>query len=74
MTEFVVDDEVITSTRGERDDDSGSFMSASMTAICRMKRDGHAWIRTTGYSGPHYIYSTDNHPRTSFLGLLIRAE
>ncbi|XP_071168357.1 heavy metal-binding protein HIP-like [Mytilus edulis] len=73
MTELVVDDEVITST-GERDADSTSFMSASMTAICRMEKDGHAWIRTTGYGGPHYFYSHDNHPRTSFLGLLIRAE
>ncbi|VDI76043.1 Hypothetical predicted protein [Mytilus galloprovincialis] len=73
MTELVVGDEVITST-GEKDADSVSFMSASMTAICRMKKDSHAWIRTTGYGSLHYFYSNDNHPRTSFLGLLIRAE
>ncbi|CAC5406912.1 unnamed protein product [Mytilus coruscus] len=73
MTELVVDDEVITST-GERDADSISYMSASMTAICRIKKDVHAWIRTTGYSSPHYFYSHDNNPRTSFLGLLVRAE
>ncbi|XP_052060587.1 complement C1q tumor necrosis factor-related protein 2-like [Mytilus californianus] len=73
MTELVVEDEIITST-GERDADSVSYMSASMTAIYRMKKDGHAWIRTTGYGSPHYFYSEDNYPRTSFLGLLIRAE
>ncbi|CAC5406909.1 unnamed protein product [Mytilus coruscus] len=67
MTELVVDDEVITST-GERDADSVSLMSASMTAIYRMKKDGHAWIRTTGYGSPHYFKSSDNYPRTSFLG------
>ncbi|CAC5406911.1 unnamed protein product [Mytilus coruscus] len=73
MTELVVDDEVITST-GERDADSVSYMSASMTAICRMKKDDHAWIRTTSYSSPHYFYSLNDHPRTSFLGLLVRAD
>ncbi|XP_071168343.1 complement C1q tumor necrosis factor-related protein 2-like [Mytilus edulis] len=73
ITELVVDDEVITST-GEKGADSGSHMSASMTAMCKIKKNGHAWIRTTGYSGPHYFHSQNDYPRTSFLGLLVRAE
>lgn len=73
MTELVVEDKVISST-GEKDADSGAYSSASMTAICRMKKDEHAFIRTTGHSSDNYIYSHDNRPQTSFLGILIKSD
>ncbi|VDI74506.1 Hypothetical predicted protein [Mytilus galloprovincialis] len=73
MTELVVEEKVISST-GVRDVDSGSRSSASMTAFCRMKRDEHAFVRTTGQSGSNYIYSHNNLQRTSFLGMLIKAD
>lgn len=72
ITELVVENGVISST-GEKSVDSGDLMSASMTAICRMKKGHHAFIRTTGYSGPHFFLSKDDYPRSSFLGLLIHA-
>lgn len=70
ITELVVEEQVIKST-GEREVDVGAFSSASMTAFCRMNKDEHAWIRTTGYNTVNYIYSVAQHPRTSFLGLLV---
>ncbi|XP_063423869.1 heavy metal-binding protein HIP-like [Mytilus trossulus] len=73
MTELLVEDTVISST-GVRDVDSGSRSSASMTAFCRMKKDEHAFVRTTGSSGSNFIYSYDNQPRTSFLGIMINVD
>ncbi|CAC5407751.1 unnamed protein product [Mytilus coruscus] len=72
MTELVVEENVISST-GEKEVDNGVYSSASMTAICRMKKDEHAFVRTTGHTGSNYIYSQDNVQRTSFLGILIKA-
>ncbi|CAC5382972.1 unnamed protein product [Mytilus coruscus] len=70
ITELVVEEKVISST-GEREVDSSSYSSASMTAFCRMNKDEHAWIRTTGWNTENYIHSKDQYSRTSFLGLLI---
>lgn len=74
MTELVVENNIISST-GEGNTASGTiYMSASMTAFCRMKKDEHAWIRTTGSGGAHYLQNHDNYPRSSFLGLLVYQE
>ncbi|VDI52138.1 Hypothetical predicted protein [Mytilus galloprovincialis] len=73
LTELVVEENVISST-GEREVDSGSYTSASMTAFCRMRKDDHAWIRTTGWDTSHHIYSKNTYSRTSFLGLLVHPE
>ncbi|CAC5364498.1 unnamed protein product [Mytilus coruscus] len=43
ITDLVVEENVISST-GEREVDSGSYTSASMTAFCRMRKDDHAWL------------------------------
>jgi hypothetical protein len=45
--------------------------SGSMTALCKMEQGDHAWIRTTGVSTGHQLYSADNYPQSAFLGLLI---
>ena len=70
MTKLVVDSKVISST-GERNNHSNGHTSAPMTTLCRMKQDCHAFIRTTGYNGPHYFHSFNNHPRNSLLGVLV---
>ncbi|CAC5364497.1 unnamed protein product [Mytilus coruscus] len=69
LTELVVE-KVISST-WEREVDSSYHSSASITAFCRMNKDEHAWIITTGWNTENYIHRKDPHSRTSFPGLLI---
>jgi hypothetical protein len=49
----------------------GGYPSGSMTALCKMEKGDHAWIRTTGVTGTHAVYSKDNYPQSAFLRLLI---
>jgi hypothetical protein len=70
VTELVVEENTISSA-GEKNGGSGSRPSGSMTALCKMEKGDHAWIRTTGVSSTHNLYSHDNHPQSAFLGLLI---
>lgn len=72
MTELVVENNVIIGT-GERNN-SGGHPSGSMTSLCKMEKGDHAWIRTTGSNGHHYLYSYDNYPQSGFLGLLVLKE
>jgi hypothetical protein len=69
VTELVVEQNTISSA-GEQNA-GGGYPSGSMTALCKMEKGDHAWIRTTGVTGTHVIYSKDNYPQSSFLGLLI---
>ena len=69
VAELVVEKNTISSA-GEQNA-GGGFPSGSMTALCKMEKGDHAWIRTTGVSGTHNLYSHDNHPQSAFLGLLI---
>ena len=69
VTELVVEQNTISSA-GEYNG-GGGHPSGSMTALCKMEKGDHAWIRTTGLSGDHRLYSKDNFPQSSFLGLLI---
>jgi hypothetical protein len=69
VTELVVEQNTISSA-GE-DNGGGGHPSGSMTALCKMEKGDHAWIRTTGSSSGHQLYSADNYPQSSFLGLLI---
>jgi hypothetical protein len=69
VTELVVEQNTISSA-GEKNG-NGGYPSGSMTALCKMEKGDHAWIRTTGVTGEHRIYSKDNYPQSSFLGLLI---
>ena len=69
VTELVVEQNTISSA-GEQNA-GGGHPSGSMTALCKMEKGDHAWIRTTGLTSDHNIYSKDNYPQSSFLGLLI---
>jgi hypothetical protein len=69
VTELVVEQNTISSA-GEQNV-GGGHPSGSMTALCKMEKGDHAWIRTTGVSSEHNIYSIDNYPQSAFLGLLI---
>ena len=69
VTELVVEQNTISSA-GERNGGGGK-PSGSMTALCKMEKGDHAWIRTTGVSNGHQLYSFDNYPQSTFLGLLI---
>jgi hypothetical protein len=69
VTELVVEQNTISSA-GEQNA-GGGYPSGSMTALCKMEKGNHAWIRTTEVTGTHVLYSHDNHPQSSFLGLLI---
>ena len=69
VAELVVEQNTISSA-GERNG-GGEYPSGSMTALCKMEKGDHAWIRTTGVSSEHHINSKDNYPQSSFLGLLI---
>jgi hypothetical protein len=64
VTELVVEQNTISSA-GEQN--GGGYPSGSMTALCKMEKGDHAWIRTTGVSTGHKLYSHDNVPH----GLLI---
>ena len=68
VTELVVEQNTISSA-GENN--GGGHPSGSMTALCKMEKGDHAWIRTTGVTSEHHIYSKDNYPQSAFLGLLI---
>jgi hypothetical protein len=69
VTELVVEQNTISSA-GEQNV-GGGHPSGSMTALCKMEKGDHAWIRTTGVSTEHHLNSKDNVPQSSFLGLLI---
>ncbi|XP_063448044.1 complement C1q tumor necrosis factor-related protein 6-like [Mytilus trossulus] len=72
VTEFVVENKVISSA-GEYHG-GGTYSSGSMTALCEMEKGDHAWIRSTGVSTEHNLYSHDNYPQSSFLGFLLLTE
>jgi len=69
VTELVVEQNTISSA-GEYNG-GGGHPSGSMTALCKMEKGDHAWIRTTGLSTSNVLYSKDNYPQSAFLGLLI---
>jgi hypothetical protein len=69
VTELVVEENTISSA-GEKNG-GGGHPSGSMTVLWKMEKGDHAWIRTTGISNGHQLYSHDNHPQSAFLGLLI---
>lgn len=72
VTELVVQNRII-SNAGETDTE-GFYHSASMTALCRMQKGEHAFIRTTSYGTDNVIYSYSQYPRSSFLGMIVHNE
>jgi hypothetical protein len=69
VTELVVEQNTISSA-GELNG-GGGHPSGSMTALCKMEKGDHAWIRTTGLSTSNVLYNKDDYPQSAFLGLLI---
>jgi hypothetical protein len=69
MTELMVDNTMI--SRAGEYESGGHYDCGSMTAVCRMDKDKHAWIRTTGY-GPKNLFDTPKEgPQSSFMGIIV---
>jgi hypothetical protein len=49
----------------------GSYDCGSMTAVCRMDKDKHAWIRTTEYGSKNFFYTNKEGPQSSFMGIIM---
>jgi hypothetical protein len=67
VTELIVEQNIISSA----DEQNVGGDHPSMTALCKMEKGDHAWIRTTGVSTEHHLNSKDNVPQSAFLGYLI---
>ena len=63
VAELVMEENTISSA-GEKNG-GGNYPSGSMTALCKMEKGDHAWIRTTGVASEHHLHSADNYPWTS---------
>jgi hypothetical protein len=69
LTELMVDNTMI--SRAGEYEASGHYECGSMTAVSRMDKDKHAWIRTTGYGPKHYIYTAKEGPQSSFMCIIV---
>lgn len=72
FTELMVENQVI-ATAGVYES-SGSYHCGSMTSLCKMSKEDHAWIRTTPYGAKNYFHFNRNTPRSTFLGMLWNSE
>jgi hypothetical protein len=63
LTELMVDNTMI--SRAGEYEATGNFHCGSMTAVCRMDKDKHAWIRTTAYGSKHYLYTVKEGSQSS---------
>jgi hypothetical protein len=70
MTELMVDNTMI--SRAGEYENSGHYDCGSMTAVCRMDKDKHAWIRTTEYGSKNFFYTNkEGGPQSSFMGIIV---
>ena len=69
MTELMVDNKMI--SRAGEYESGGHYDCGSMTAVCRMEKDKHAWIRTTGYGSKNLFYTDSNGPQSSYMGIIV---
>jgi hypothetical protein len=69
LTELMVDNTMI--SRAGEYEASGHYECGSMTAVCRMDKDKHAWIRTTAAGPKHYIYTAKEGPQSSLMGIIV---
>jgi hypothetical protein len=69
LTELMVDNTMISSA-GEHEA-SGHNHCGSMTAVCRMDKDKHAWIRTTAAGSKNYFYTAKEGPQSSVMGIIV---
>jgi hypothetical protein len=59
------------SRAGEYEGSGNNYDCGSMTAVCRMDKDKHAWIRTTAYGSKNYFYTYKEGPQSSFMGIIV---
>jgi hypothetical protein len=69
-TELMVNNTMI-SRAGEYEGSGNNYDCGSMTAVCRMDKDKHAWIRTTAYGSKNYFYTYKEGPQSSFMGIIV---
>ena len=69
MTELMLYNTMI--SRAGEYEASGSYDCGSMTAVCRMDKDKHAWIRTTEYGSKNFFYTNKEGPQSSFMGIIM---
>ena len=69
MTELMVDNTMI--SRAGEYGASGNYHCGSMTAVCRMDKDKHAWIRTTEYGSKNFFYTNKEGPQSSFMCIIM---
>ena len=69
MTELMVDNTMI--SRAGEEEASGHHDCGSMTAVSRMDKDKHAWIRTTAYGSKNYFYTVKEGSQSSFMGIIV---
>jgi hypothetical protein len=69
MTELMVDITMI--SRAGEQEASGHVHCGSMTAVCRMDKDKHAWIRTTAYGSKNVFYTYPYGSQSSFMGIIV---
>lgn len=75
FTELVVEDSII-SVAGEYES-NGYRDCGSMTALCKVKKNDHVWIRTTDFADSsklHFLYQAGSTGTNSFMGLLLYKE
>ena len=69
VTELMVNKTMI--SRAGEQEASGHVHCGSMTAVYRIDKDKHAWIRTTGYGPKNYFYTYKDGPQSSFMGIIV---
>jgi hypothetical protein len=69
MTELMVDNTMI--SRAGESETNGYYDCGSMTAVSRMDKDKHAWIRTTAYGSKNLFYTNKEGPQSSFMGIIV---
>ena len=69
FTELMVDNTMI--SRAGEYESGGHHDCGSMTAVSRMDRDKHAWIRTTGYGPKNLFYTVKEGSQSSFMGIIV---
>ncbi|XP_063404572.1 complement C1q tumor necrosis factor-related protein 2-like [Mytilus trossulus] len=72
FTELMVENQEI-ATAGVYEH-AGNHHCGSMSSLCKMNKEDHAWIRTTPYGATNYFYSHRNTPHSSFLGMLLSSD
>ncbi|CAG2214462.1 unnamed protein product [Mytilus edulis] len=72
FTELMVENQLI--AKAGVYEHAGSYHCGSMSSLCKMSKEDHAWIRTTPYGAKNYFYFHRRTPSSSFLGMFMSNE